>query len=807
MEYGRLIKNCANGTFLKDTSGDGLGDGWGTSDLVASKSMANGIQTFKVGQAYAGIIVSSSQYTIIPGHTYYGKADVKSPAGYNTAKLMCYNVNGGASVAFTGSGNFQTKSVLFTANAGSTSFKIQDEASSGWQDIQVRKVVLIDLTGTPYASYSKADLDIIFANANGGPLIQPANPIWIEENTTNLLQKPLDFSDAIWGKQAGLILSKATTVKDPFGQYNAWLIEDDSTTINRYLEQYLTVANDSVTRNFSVYLKQDTAPSTQISMVYSQGTNVSAYCWIDWTAKTVSSDATLTPVGDGWYKFVLALANNSSGNTRLYFAIYPAGYIAGGTTAGKVYVAYPQIEEKAYATNFVEGARAVEVCKIAANGISTDAVCIRGWLYITEAARGRRRWARVFEILKSPSGYGFFLMKYSSTDDWGMAFVNDAGTATYAPSINNTHPGVSVGWHWMAVKISKTEAKWLIDGIPVSTQVNPGLPTSFLPYVYAGSSSNGSNSIGILWDEIHITNDYPSDATLLNEYLNNYPAVPERQSTNICPTDVTAWEQGSFDGGTGLPASSTTRIRTASYINVISNTQYSLSSISGYNAAIFLYDANSVYVGYYVATAGDPALVATPRTFLTPSNCSKVKLLIANTANTSITPTEIPTIKPQIELGSTHTSWMANPIKNLCPTAESGWVIGGINSSGNNYSSTTILRLINYLTVDPTKQYTVSAGNGYNVRVHYYDTNNVFLSNSGVSATSVTFIPPTNCVKIRVTVSNGGGTDIALNEITAAQPQAEYGAARTTWLPYNTPVNTTRQVTLIRPKVKYVNQG
>ena len=131
---------------------------------------------------------------------------------------------------------------------------------------------------------------------------------------------------------------------------------------------------------------------------------------------------------------------------------------------------------------------------------------------------------------------------------------------------------------------------------------------------------------------------------------------------NLCPTQASAWEQGSIQPATGEGTTSTTRLRTIDYYPIKNNTDYYITARGGYCFLnILFYDANKNYIGDYYSVN---ALIngATGLTINIPSgsvpNVAYYKTTIRNVDNTStVVASNIEDAKPQIELGTTATAY------------------------------------------------------------------------------------------------------------------------------------------------------
>lgn len=321
-----LTKNLVDGTFLRDLNSDSVaGDFMPTK--MESASFENGVQSFKANDQFGGI--SKTGALNIVDHIYYARAYVKAPPGYNTIRFQVYSVSyGSAVVPITGTGDFQFASLTHKITGGTASLMIQDNAVTPSESFQITKAILIDLTAAFGVGKepSKEECDIKFAEANGGPLVQPANPVWIEENTTNLIQSPLDLNAPAWAIEPYRPVCTGGYL-DPFGSNRAWLIQDTKTNENSHLRQSVTIPNDSLPRTFSSFVKRHDVDVCGISVILLGGsTSVQAYARLNLTTGVIGEGdgMSVAEAGDGWYKVSCTLVNNGTGNITFMPRIFPA---------------------------------------------------------------------------------------------------------------------------------------------------------------------------------------------------------------------------------------------------------------------------------------------------------------------------------------------------------------------------------------------------------------------------------------------------------------------------------------------------
>jgi hypothetical protein len=145
----------------------------------------------------------------------------------------------------------------------------------------------------------------------------------------NLLLWGQTFNNGYWSNNSTTLLSTSEVAPD--GTNTATRIEDNSTSSYQWISRSLTVPNTTQTYSLSVYVKKTsggTAPGFAINTSFSGGTSISSNQRLN-TDTGVATAASTTSEGDYWRMFWTA-TNNTSGNTLLNLAIYPAARAPGG---------------------------------------------------------------------------------------------------------------------------------------------------------------------------------------------------------------------------------------------------------------------------------------------------------------------------------------------------------------------------------------------------------------------------------------------------------------------------------------------
>lgn len=232
--------------------------------------------------------------------------------------------------------------------------------------------------------------------------------------------------------------------------------------------------------------------------------------------------------------------------------------------------------------------------------------------------------------------------------------------------INSMSDTLNPTWNNLP-KISSTPATSLSINntleAPMRVELNPselsqdGTPTPSSPQDI--HTISGDNTISVKDENNANGTDYSVNLDNI-EYckIGNYEDKFIRTSgKNLLPTQENDWEQGSLD--TNGEVSSTTRIRTKEYYLIENDTNYHIT-ITNTNYCflnIYLYNSSKRYIGQYYSI--EPSINGTrDMTINIPSsyasNLAYMRVIIKKNDNTStITPSEITTILPMINEGTT----------------------------------------------------------------------------------------------------------------------------------------------------------
>ena len=195
---------------------------------------------------------------------------------------------------------------------------------------------LIDFTRTTAATY---------VDATGKIAITPAS--------RNLLTFTQEFDNAAWVKANATVTANSTTAPD--GTLTADKLVETTTTAEFILTRTPTLS-PSTTYTFSCYMK---AAERTFGVLNIYTGAASCWTWFNLSTGAVSTlgagaTATITAVGNGWYRCTLTIATAASGTPNV--AIFPAATngvtFYAGTAGNGIFIWGAQLEQASAATTY-----------------------------------------------------------------------------------------------------------------------------------------------------------------------------------------------------------------------------------------------------------------------------------------------------------------------------------------------------------------------------------------------------------------------------------------------------------------------
>jgi hypothetical protein len=214
----------------------------------------------------------------------------------------------------------------------------------------------------------------------------PENPgiykgILLEEARTNLILQSEDFSTNWTANSGQTVTTNTTDTLAPDGTNTADRI-DWSTTAD-WRRQDVAIANDSLARTGSIYIKQGDTAKAYLQFTYLGGTARDGYARLTFATGAVEllgvTDAVrVTAFQNGWFRVENTNINNSSSNTVVRTAVTPVNE-SNTLVTGYLYAWGGQVEVGAFATSYiptttVSVTRSVDVGTVALSAFDFNAV-------------------------------------------------------------------------------------------------------------------------------------------------------------------------------------------------------------------------------------------------------------------------------------------------------------------------------------------------------------------------------------------------------------------------------------------------
>jgi hypothetical protein len=194
------------------------------------------------------------------------------------------------------------------------------------------------------------------ARFDHNPTTDESLGLLIEESKTNLVTYSEQFDNAAWTKARASIT--ANTIVAPDGTLNGdKLVEDTTSTNTHYIFKSAITVSNATAYTFTVYAKSD-GTRNWIGL-YCAGSTATDYSYFDLTTGalgtvTANATASITSVGNGWYRCSVTVTTNSTSLT-VYTAIATGNNQTSYTGNGfsGVYLWGAQLEAGAFATSYI----------------------------------------------------------------------------------------------------------------------------------------------------------------------------------------------------------------------------------------------------------------------------------------------------------------------------------------------------------------------------------------------------------------------------------------------------------------------
>jgi len=197
-------------------------------------------------------------------------------------------------------------------------------------------------------------------------------------------------------------------------------------------------------------------------------------------------------------------------------------------------IKFGQLEQKPYATSFIDGTRAAETLTIPTAGVLNPSEgTIEVWVYVNDSIKQTAENRYIFNAPASTTGF-ISLYHKASTNEFVLHIKNESGNESSVSISDNDVPN---GWHKFTVRWTSSEASLILDDGTKSASVsNPYLPQSFSTNATLGYSGT-SGYINTMIDEIRISNKARSDDEIENIYYSQRPMPVDEWTTYLLRFD------------------------------------------------------------------------------------------------------------------------------------------------------------------------------------------------------------------------------------------------------------------------------
>jgi hypothetical protein len=317
------------------------------------------------------------------------------------------------------------------------------------------------------------------------------NGLLTEEGTTNLVPQ-----DNNWIVNSGLTF---TGMPNKFAVVNPNPTATDNTGSGAFYRSFAksTTVGDVYTASFEVESPVDFVFPVKIDA--------------DNGSSAVISNVTVLNIkaGKARYSCSLSVTTATTGNIRIVF--YPPN---GTTNVGNI-----QLEQKAFATSFINGTRAQDFANVPTSNLSVTQGTIECWVYFGDTFyNAGSNWRRIFSIGNS-NAVGRFALYGNGTN------INFTMNSYTIPTATPTR-----GWHFIAVRWSATDIALFVDGVKKSSYANPTLESGFgESIVTLGGRSDLGDCINTVIDDVRFSSVARTDAEL--GVLPTAPLVADANTT------------------------------------------------------------------------------------------------------------------------------------------------------------------------------------------------------------------------------------------------------------------------------------
>lgn len=185
------------------------------------------------------------------------------------------------------------------------------------------------------------------------PITGESEGFWVEEQRANLVTYSEQFDNAAWSKTRSSIT--ANTIVAPDGTLTGdKLVEDTTASSTHFIRQFPTI---SVAYAFSVFAKAAERTFFSLDMFdATNGSRIAVFNLSTGAVHSVTSGATaaITPVGNGWYRCVINIANSANSDAKIAILDGSAQGAYTGNGYSGIYIWGAQLEAGAFPTSYIK---------------------------------------------------------------------------------------------------------------------------------------------------------------------------------------------------------------------------------------------------------------------------------------------------------------------------------------------------------------------------------------------------------------------------------------------------------------------
>ena len=262
----------------------------------------------------------------------------------------------------------------------------------------------------------------------------------IEEARTNLATYSADFSNAAWTKSGGSITLNGNVAPD--GTVSADIFVENTSNSTHELGQAFTINMTSTAYTMSIYVKANGRTRGSIFMVAPGPTYQQFGCNFNLTAQTatvssanggVASSATITPVGNDWYRITATGYTTYNGSQTFAFYLQDSSgnvvYTGNGFSGMSIWGA--QLEAGSFATSYIPTVassvtRNADAASMTGTNFSSWFNAAEGTLFCNATDNGYTQDAMTYTIADG------------STANLIQAYRNPTGTRSFAITASNS---------------------------------------------------------------------------------------------------------------------------------------------------------------------------------------------------------------------------------------------------------------------------------------------------------------------------------------------------------------------------------